>query len=81
MVALKVSKNSLKRLNKLPKGLQNAKEAGMKQSMLIKILKAAQKLHDERIKIAETAKRRLEKGSELNKLEELARKVVNKGQE
>ena len=41
-----------------------------------KTLKAAQKLQDERIKIAKIAKRRLEKGTELNKLEELARKVV-----
>lgn len=50
-------------LHKLAAPLQNAKEAVMKQMKQHddKILKAAQKLQDERIKITEIAKRRLEK--------------------
>ena len=38
-------------------------------------------IQDERIKIPEIAKKRLEKGSELNELEELGHEIVNEGKE
>ena len=74
VVALEVSKKRLTRFSKITKALQNVKEAGMKQMKEHgdKTLNSAQKRQDERIKTAEVAKRRLEKGAELNKLEELA---------
>ena len=38
-------------------------------------------IQDERSKIPEIAKKRLEKGSELNELEELGHEIVNEGKE